>query len=628
MALPAVLELYAPITKREKDPTSGHLYVYGKLTGTDLDHDQQRMSGDWLKTAVPDWFLRAGNIREGHDHRRAVGKAVELEEKPDGWYIGAKIVDREAVEKVEEGVLNGFSIGVRGHRLDYSKADAPGGTVVAGRICESSLVDSPCLPTATLTEHWRLPLAKSDGSGELHAVEEPSLIRSTSPTYGLPPELFESLADPVKQALADLAASGAHVAAEAVKADTPDEPTPLVVNVTVQQHAAPPAAGPDAHPPISSKADLRKAVKAADTDPQRAALRKHITARAEALGLEAMVPEHWNDGEPPADTAPEAVSTAVPAETAQKAEAVLRDVRALVPDLAKADAPGIALDGADDAGASTPDIDGATAAIAAIAALIVSEAQSLALGNFNELLDIRLLMEAAAALKYFVCREQAEDPDGGTGGDMTLAEDATLLKAKNPNLAPPFKKKTPGPADGDEPGDGTETPDPAAPDGGKTPKAKKPKNAAKADHGEHGLTKAEAAELVKAAVAEALAQGDGPAETTPAPAPDTVTKAQLADLVKTAVAEARAADEERIKALTVDVAKASAFEAVKDLPQPGGPVLTRTAAQQGAATKSDAELLREQAAALMAKADQFPANRDLAEGYRDRARALLAKAAA
>src|SRR6185503_19686401 len=98
MALPAVLELYAPITKREKDPTTGHLYVYGKLTGTDLDHDQQRMSADWLKTAVPDWFVRQGNIREGHDHRRAVGKAVELEEKADGYYIGAKIVDREAVE--------------------------------------------------------------------------------------------------------------------------------------------------------------------------------------------------------------------------------------------------------------------------------------------------------------------------------------------------------------------------------------------------------------------------------------------------------------------------------------------------------------------------------------------------
>ena len=37
MTVPAQLDLYAPITKRERDPKTGHLYVYGKITGSDLD---------------------------------------------------------------------------------------------------------------------------------------------------------------------------------------------------------------------------------------------------------------------------------------------------------------------------------------------------------------------------------------------------------------------------------------------------------------------------------------------------------------------------------------------------------------------------------------------------------------
>jgi len=656
--------LYAPITKREKDPDSGHLYVYGKLTGTDLDHDQQRMSADWLKTAVPDWFVRAGNIREGHDHRRAVGKAIELEEKADGWYIGAKIVDREAVEKVEEGVLNGFSIGVREHRLDYSKADAPGGTVVAGRICESSLVDSPCLPTATLSEHWRLPLAKADGAGELQPVEDATLIRVASPTYGLPAELFDRLAAPVKQALADLAAAGAEVSAEAEqntsKADTAR--TPVVVNVTVSGSVmgeqaltdavgeaaaartaetyasldkaytaeqkrqalaagqAMPNAKGDPSYVIKTKADLRRAIKAVGRgDADHDDVRKHILTRAKALGLESMVPENWNADGSLKDAAK------ADAATVEKAEALLRDVRALVPDLAKAD--GEDGDGADGGEDETSDIAGAQEAIAAIAKLIVSEAESLAMGNLNEACDIALLLDAVRALKWFQANERNEQ-SGTDDSVMTLAEDAGLLKADGKgNLAPPFKKK-PKDGEGDEAEDTEDADGENSEDDGEKPAAKK-KTATKADapDGEPLLTKAEAADLVKSAVAQALA-ADAP-QTPAADEPQSVTKTELAQMVKSAVAEARAADEERIAALTADLTKAQGdLDAIKALPVPGGPVLTRTAAQQESAMRSDSEALHAQANALLAKADAYSANRDLAEGYRQRAKALLTKAAA
>lgn len=631
MTVPAQLDLYAPITKRERDPKTGHLYVYGKITGSDLDHDQQRMDPRWLKAAVPDWFKSAGNLRESHDPKRAIGKAVELEEKEDGWYIGAKVVDRDAAEKVEEDVLTGFSIGIKGYRLDQSnKADAPNGLVVAGRICETSLVDAPCLGSAKISDHWRLPLAKSDAAGELQPIEEPELIRGDTTygeTFGLPPELYDRLAAPVKDALAALAAGGADVSAELGKADS-EEPVPVVVNVVVKaaesdlskayntaerkRMADTGAALSDGSFPIKTKADLRRAIKAVGRGADHDEIRAHIATRARALGLEAMVPDNWN-----ADGSLKDAEKA-DAATIEKAERVLRDMRALAPALAKAD-------GTD--GDESTDIDGATAAIAQIAALIISEAESLAQGNLNELCDIRLLCSAAESLQWFASREAAEDNDGA---DMSLADDpdltkAAAAKAKNGGkLAPPFgKKKNAGDQDDGESDDDTE--DGNDEDDEKKPAAKKA--VAKADAGDL-LTKAGAADAIKAAITEALAEAD-PTKTSPTDEPEGMTKADLAEMVKAAVAEATAAAEERTNALAADLAKANGdLEAIKQTPIPGGPVLMRTASQQDMATKSDADGLQAQAAELLRKADMFTSNRDLAQGYRDRAKALLAKAAA
>jgi hypothetical protein len=127
----------------------GSLLVYGKATGSDLDLDQQRCSPEWLKRAMPEWF-KIGNVREQHDAKRAVGKAIEHEQKADGHWITAKIVDPVAKAKTEAGIFTGFSIGIKGPRIEKS-ADAPGGMITDGSICEVSLVDRPCLPTATLT---------------------------------------------------------------------------------------------------------------------------------------------------------------------------------------------------------------------------------------------------------------------------------------------------------------------------------------------------------------------------------------------------------------------------------------------------------------------------------------------
>lgn len=143
--------VFAPITKSTEND-DGTLYVYGKATGSDVDLDQQRCDPDWLKRAMPDWFQNSfgygGNIREQHDSRRAIGTATDHEIKEDGHYIRAHIVDPVAVAKTKAGIFSGFSIGISRPRIEKSDGEE---WIRAGSICEVSLVDRPCLPTATFT---------------------------------------------------------------------------------------------------------------------------------------------------------------------------------------------------------------------------------------------------------------------------------------------------------------------------------------------------------------------------------------------------------------------------------------------------------------------------------------------
>ncbi|MFE9448274.1 hypothetical protein [Streptomyces sp. NPDC006739] len=556
---------WAPITKSEEQD-DGTIIVHGPAASSALDRDQQILAPDFLDRAMPEWFSSGANVREQHDAKKAVGVGVGLTKGDDGaHYVSARIVDPVAVAKVKHGVLRGFSVGIKNPKIEMGKAEAPNGIVTDGTVCELSVCDRPA------NSECMFQLAKADGAGELALVEDPKVVeKADTETFGLPAELYERLATPVKEALAGLVASGATVAAESAKADGA-ETVPVVVNVTVKsaepdlgkaystadrkRMAAAGQAMDDGSYPIKSKADLRKAIKAvgrgnADHDD----IRKHIITRAKALGLEAMVPENWQaDGSLKKADADE--------ELVAKAEQVLRDVRALAPSLTKADG-GEGGDGGED---ETEDITGAEQAIAVIAKLIIAEAESLAMGNLNEACDIDLLLSAVRSLAWFKQREEAEQQGGA---DMELADK-------------PASKPTP------------KTSGPAASDGGED---------------------------------EEEGEDDDEAKTTPKSDAPTLTKADVTELVKAAVAEATTASEERAKALEADLAKANAaITELRALPQPGGPVLTRTTIQEAEARKSDAALLRAQANKYLAKADQC-SDRYLADGYREKASELLAKA--
>lgn len=160
----STITTFAPITKTELQ-SDGTLLAYGKMTGPDLDLDGQVCDPDWLKTAVPEWFETGANVRQMHQ-AIAAGVGVALEQQGDDYWLTAKVVDPTSIKLVDEGVLQGFSVGIKGPKL-VKDAGAPNGRIVGGRIVETSLVDRPCNETA------KLVLAKAVGvDGALVAVDQ------------------------------------------------------------------------------------------------------------------------------------------------------------------------------------------------------------------------------------------------------------------------------------------------------------------------------------------------------------------------------------------------------------------------------------------------------------------------
>jgi hypothetical protein len=100
-----------------------------------------------------------GNVREMH-LPFAAGKviSIEFDDVAKCIRIGAEIVDDDAWKKVEAGVYTGFSIG-GGYMKRWT--DPSGRRRYTAKPAEVSLVDNPCVPSATFT------LVKADGSEEL-----------------------------------------------------------------------------------------------------------------------------------------------------------------------------------------------------------------------------------------------------------------------------------------------------------------------------------------------------------------------------------------------------------------------------------------------------------------------------
>jgi len=315
----------------------GYMRVKGLATDATLDLDEQICDPEWLKTAMPEWF-KIGNIREMHQSK-AIGKAMEMEASGTGFIVEAKIVDPEAARLVSEGIYTGFSVGIKGARVEKSES-APGGMIRSGKIVEVSLVDRPANPSCVieLAKSVKGELVKGAAMADIEkdAINTEAIM--TEPE-GAPTELYEAI-----QACTACAGTGKKTNTASEEFDTPCEPcngtgeqpegkvddqlqnSPTIPqnmdNVTANRdikaadaddaevtepevekkdytQAERELAGdkgealPDGSYPIKTVGDLKNAIQAFGRAKDPAKVKAHIKTRAKALGREDLIPDKW-----------------------------------------------------------------------------------------------------------------------------------------------------------------------------------------------------------------------------------------------------------------------------------------------------------------------------------------------
>ena len=156
-------QLVLPITKVD----ALQRIVYGIAAAEVPDHASEIMDYESTKPNFMDWsekVLKAsdgkshGNVRAMHGNVAAgVVKQLVFNDDERRIEISAHIIDNNEWEKVEKGVYTGFSMGGR-----YLKRWKDGElTRYTASPSEVSLVDMPCIPTATFM------MIKVDGSTEM-----------------------------------------------------------------------------------------------------------------------------------------------------------------------------------------------------------------------------------------------------------------------------------------------------------------------------------------------------------------------------------------------------------------------------------------------------------------------------
>lgn len=132
--------LFFAISKRN----DAEQIVEGIASTEAMDSDGEVIEYEGIKKSLAD-YMKFGNLREMHQLKAA---GIVLEASPDDATktigIKAKVVDKDAWEKVKEGVYKGFSIGGRA-------MSRIGNRIKEIRLNEISLVDRPANPEALIT---------------------------------------------------------------------------------------------------------------------------------------------------------------------------------------------------------------------------------------------------------------------------------------------------------------------------------------------------------------------------------------------------------------------------------------------------------------------------------------------
>jgi hypothetical protein len=182
------INMFIPITKVNEQRRE----VWGWAAIEEPDNSDEILDYETSKPHFLDWSNRAqkrsggkslGNVRSMHQNV-AAGKLIEL--RPDdvskGFYVGAKIIDDGEWKKVESGVYTGFSVG-GSYLKRWQDFRNPGKMRYTARPTELSIVDSPCIPSATFEMlkadgmSVKKRFAPSDGKNLIKVVTSERLIK-------------------------------------------------------------------------------------------------------------------------------------------------------------------------------------------------------------------------------------------------------------------------------------------------------------------------------------------------------------------------------------------------------------------------------------------------------------------
>jgi hypothetical protein len=267
---------------------AGHVVVKGIASDDTLDLDNQRVDPDWLNSALPEWF-NIGNIREMHT-MKAIGKGIELEQLGKAWNLTAKVIDKDAAALVEEGVLTGFSIGIKGARIDKSEKAlslAPEGVIKGGTIVEVSLVDRPANPSCSVSLAKAAGLEEAEGAkGDETPIECPNCVGTGRVMVAGENGVM------LEEDCQDCDGEGT------IKTVEPDTEKKAYSDRQRSNMADKGEALPDGSFPIRTVGDLKNAVQSFGRAKDKAKVKAHIKARAEALGKQDVLPDKWKAAEP------------------------------------------------------------------------------------------------------------------------------------------------------------------------------------------------------------------------------------------------------------------------------------------------------------------------------------------
>jgi hypothetical protein len=143
--------MYVPITRIDTEKWE----VEGPATSDITDRYQTFFDFDSSKRAFNAW---PGNVREMHDNKKAVGRAIKIEEDNDNNLITVRArVSKGAPDtwqKVLDGTLTGFSIGIPAGSYKKKMVERNGQSIPMYydfELAEVSLVDNPGNPDCKIT---------------------------------------------------------------------------------------------------------------------------------------------------------------------------------------------------------------------------------------------------------------------------------------------------------------------------------------------------------------------------------------------------------------------------------------------------------------------------------------------